>query len=652
MAKTLGAGWWSYLWATVSERMKRLVFGNPLATSMQLEHRLPIYLALPVFASDALSSVAYATEEILYQFEHAGIAALGLSYVLPISVAIVLLIIIVGLSYRQAVVLYPTGGGSYSVSKDNFGVYPSLVAAAALTIDYILTVAVSVSSGVEQLVSTWHAMLPYKIELALGLVLFLTLMNLRGTRESGWTFAAPVYLYVTLLAVTVITTLIRYLTGTAVPVHVLEPVAREGASTLGWLLILRAFASGCAALTGVESVANGMKAFEPPEEKNAAKTLLILVGLLTFLFAGVSAAAVLYHAVPTGTETIISQVARGSFGRTPLYFATVYATMLVLLIAANASFGGFPRLLALVAKDGYAPKPFITLGDRLVHNRGILVLATMSCFLIVYFKAKTNNLIPLYAVGVFICFTLAQFGMVAKIARLKEPNWRNRAAINFVGGVVTGLVALIQGVTKFTEGAWMVVVLLPILVGAFVLIHRHYAWFDQTMTVEPTDYNPLTEPAEPLTVVVLVSSDVHRGILEGLECGRALTAGKPDARLRAVHIEMDPEKTPRLKAKWALMVEPFLGDQIKLDIVPSPYRWLIEPIMDYLDWADLERSGDRVIVVLPEFVTGSWITTFLHNFTGRRLRQALLNRPHVTVVSSRYFMKPMAWRLGRGGLVY
>jgi hypothetical protein len=322
-----------------------------------------------------------------------------------------------------------------------------------------------------------------------------------------------------------------------------------------------------------------------------------------------------------------------------------------LLIAANTSFAGFPRLLAIVAKDGYAPRTLTSLGDRLVHNSGILMLTLVSAVLIVLYQARTNALIPLYAVGVFICFTLSQLGMMHKVRDLQEKGWRRAMLVNAFGAIVTGAVAIIQAVTKFTEGAWLVVLLIPLLVVISSLINRHYAWFDRTMTVHTDDYNPLSESPEPLTVLVLVSSDIHRGILEGLECGRAITAGKPDAVLRAVHIEMDAEKTPRLKRKWAQIVEPYLGNTIKLDIIPSPYRWLIEPILDYLDWTDLERSGDRVIIVLPEFETGNVITHFLHNFTARRLRTVLLNRPHVTVVSSRYFMRPMAWRIGRGGLV-
>jgi len=673
MAKTLGIGWWNILVARIGALLRGFVFGRPLPTSLMLEHRLPIFLALPVFASDALSSVAYATEEILIQFETAGVFSVEtLRLLIYISIAIVILILIVGTSYRQAIHLYPSGGGSYSVSRDNLGVLPGLVAASALVIDYILTVAVSVSSGVEHLASAIpvlhgsitlfaflgiHAPISITILLALLLVIIITVVNLRGTRESGFIFALPAYTFMTMLTLVIGASVYRFLTGTAYPVGVFPhttPVHSLG--IFGMLIILRAFSSGCSALTGVEAVSNGVSAFQPPEAKNAAKTLLVLMGVLSFLFLGISGAAYLYHSVPSTTDTVISQVARASFGASTggdiLYIATITATLLVLMIAANTSFAGFPRLLAIVAKDGYMPKAFTSLGDRLVHNRGIFALTIISALLVIAFHAETNALIPLYAVGVFICFTLSQLGMAKKVREMGEKGWRRTMIINLVGAGVTGLVAIIQAVSKFTEGAWMVVLVLPIIVLISYLIKRHYEWFDRTMTMHDFDFNPLSEPPEPITVLVLVSSDIHRGILEGLEAGRAITRNHPDSILRAVHIEMDPEKTARLKMRWSQFVEPFLGQKVRLDVVPSPYRWLIEPILDYLDWTDLERTGDRIIVVLPEFETGSWVTQLLHNFTGRRLRTALLNRPHVTVVSSRFFMKPMAWRLGRGGLVY
>jgi hypothetical protein len=425
---------------------------------------------------------------------------------------------------------------------------------------------------------------------------------------------------------------------------------------VGLIVVLRAFSSGCSALTGVEAVSNGVSAFEPPETQNAAKTLMILMVVLLALFLGLGFSVNHFHLLPTEGDTIISLVAHASFGYSRLgtmcYFLTTIATLSILMIAANTSFAGFPRLLAIVAKDSYAPKTFTNLGDRLVHTHGIAVLTILSTILVILFDAKTNALIPLYAVGVFICFTLSQLGMARKVHELHQPGWQYTACINIIGALVTGIVAFIQAYSKFTEGAWIVILIMPILILFFYFVHRHYTWFDKVMSVTKFDDNPLANPFEPVLVLVLISSDIHRGTLEGLECGRTLVAERTDSELRAVHIEVDPEKTLRLTTKWKQLVEPYLGQSIRFDVINSPYRWLIEPILEYIDQVDLERGNGRVIIVLPEFETGSAITHFLHNFTGKRLRNMLLNRPNITVVSSRYFMRKRLWRVGRGGLVY
>jgi len=662
MVNTQRAGWTSAVTHQVGGFIRGLIFGKPLATSVQLEHRLPILLALPVFASDALSSVAYATEELLIVLAETfgitsetavGIEIGGLALPILISMAIAALLVIVGLSFYQAIQLYPSGGGSYSVVRDYLGAAPGLVAASALTIDYILTVAVSISAGVAALTSAFTLLLPYTILLALLLVAVITLINLRGTRESGWTFAVPAYTFISMIALLIVTSVYQYIrTGGHLPQipPPAEPFPVQ--HTFGLFIVLRAFSNGCAAMTGVEAVADGTSAFRPPEARNAGLTLIVLISILAFLFLGVGFAATVYHAQPSETVTVIAQLAEANFGRNVLFFLTQFATLAVLMVAANTSFAGFPRLAAVVARDGFMPKALSRLGDRLVFTWGILALTIVSGLLIWLYRANVTALIGLYAVGVFLTFTLTQLSVVRRILSLRSPGWQRQLVIGLTGAIATGIVTTVIAVSKAGQGAWIVLVAIPILVGIMTLIKRHYDWFDRTMTVDEHDYNPLGEPVEPLTVLVLVSSDIHRGILEGLEAGRAIAGGHPDSELRAVHVEMDPDKTPRLKAKWTKLVEPHLGQKIKLDIIPSPYRWLVEPVMDYLDWTDLERTGDRVIVVLPEFETGSFLTQFLHNFTARRLRAALLNRPHVTVVSSRFFMKPMAWRLGRGGLVY
>jgi len=644
--------------------LRSIILGQPLATSVQLEHRLPIILALPVFASDALSSVAYATEELLivlaqtpWHSSTAFNATLGgIPIAVAISLAIAVLLVIVGISFYQAINLYPAGGGSYSVVRDYLGPLSGMVAASALTIDYILTVAVSISAGVAALVSTYpEELAPYRVIFALLLVVLITTINLRGARESGWIFAVPAYTFIALVSLVIMSSIYHALfvniSGkiiTTVP----DPVHIEPGHAFGLFMVLRAFSNGCSAMTGVESVADGASAFKPPEARNASKTLILLIGILIFLFLGVGYAANVYHAKPSYAVTVIAQLAEANFGRNLLFWLTIIATTAVLMVAANTSFAGFPRLAAIVAKDGYMPKSLSRLGDRLVHNTGIFALALFSTVLILLYRANVTALIGLYAIGVFLTFTLTQAAVVRHILQIRGRGWQRQLLISMTGACATGIVTVVIAVSKAGQGAWIVLVLLPLIITIMLLIKRHYTWFDRIMTVHEYDHNPLAEPVEPLTVLVLVSSDIHRGILEGLECGRAIAEGHPDAVLRAVHIEMDPEKTPRLKEKWAKFVEPYLGAQMKLDIIPSPYRWLVEPILDYLDWTDLERIGDRVIVVLPEFETGSWLSQFLHNFTARRLRTTLLNRPHVTVVSSRYFMRPMAWRLGRGGLVY
>lgn len=622
-------------------RFKRLVLGAPLSSSVQLHHRLPIFLALPVFASDALSSVAYGTEEILIVLAAAwsvpgGPPALGMQ--LPISIAIAVLMLIVANSYRRAIHLYPTSGGSYTVSRRNLGATWGLVAGAALMIDYILTVAVSVSAGVAALTSYFQQLQPMRVELAVILVLFIAYINLRGVRESGWWFAVPAYSFVLMIGALIVSSVWHYLTGTVQPV----PLAPEAISVqhgLGLFVILRAFSNGCSSLTGVEAVSNGVSAFQPPEARNAAKTLMILILTLIVMFLGVGFAAHVYQVVPSHSITLLTQLARANFGNGLLTALVAYATLAILMVAANTSFAGFPRVLALMAADGYAPRQFAGLGDRLVYSRGIFALTLVSIALIVAFQATVNSLIPLYAVGVFLCFTLSQAGMIRKLLRTRQQGWFSALLLNCIGVLVTGAVTLVVAVSKFTQGAWMVVVLIPVIVAIARAIKLHYLWFERKLSTYREDYNPLRHSSMPLTVLVLVSGDIHRGTLEGIECARDFAGGNPRNQLRALHIEFDSSRTPRLLERWKQMVEEPLHGQFRLDVVHSPYRWLAEPVLEYLDKLNSERMGDRIIVVIPEFETGSWWTRLLHNASGRRLREILLMRPNITVVTSRFFLK-------------
>ena len=621
-------------------RIRRLIFGAPVPTTAHLTHRLPIFLALPMFASDALSSVAYATEEILIVL--AGVRTPGggiaTGYLLPLTFGIVILMLIVITSYRLAISHHAgsAAGGSYTVARENLGVYPGLVAGASLAIDYILTVAVSVSAGVAALASANANLLPYKVEIALGIVLFIALLNLRGVRESGWVLALPAYTFITSLLVLIGSSIYHYFNGTVQQI----PPAHDAVvptTALGLVVLLRAFSSGCTAMTGIEAVSNGIKVFQPPEGKNASKTLLLLGMILATLFVGIGFSAYFYGAVPTHSETLISQLARANFGGGILYYLIVYATMVILLVAASTSFAAFPQLLSMVANDGYAPRIFSQMGDKLVYNRGIYALTLLSGLLIFVFNASVTNLIPLYAVGVFLCFTLSQAGMVRRAQRERGHGWRTTAIICGIGATVTGSVAVIITEAKFLEGAWLVVLIIPLLVFAARGVKGHYDWFQRMMAVEVESFKPL-RTLEPLTVITLVS-DLNRGALEGLDCARDIGGNHKDSRIRALYVELVPERTERFRERWRRFVEPYVGKHVRLDVVPSPFRWLIPPVLNYITRVEAEFPGHRIIVVIPEFETGSAVTHLLHNASARRLYAALAGRPNLTIVSCRYFIR-------------
>ncbi len=633
-------------------RIMHMVFGKPLASSVALDHRLPILLALPVFASDALSSVAYATEEILHVLGSYNAGGNALGYLIPISIGIAILMFIVAFSYRRAILLYPSSGGSYTVSRKNLGAMAGLVAGAALFIDYILTVAVSVSAGVAALTSYlphllelnfFFGLIEAKVLIGLVLIIIIAWINLRGVKESGWTFALPAYTFMLTILILIGGTLYRYLTGTLQPLPAPEH-AIEAVKVLGWFAILKAFSNGCSALTGVEAVSNGVQSFQQPEAKNAAKTLIVLIVSLVVLFLGVGWAASVYHVVPTHTETVLSQIAGATFGKGSfIYLLVMFATLAILLVASNTAFAGLPALLAMMARDGYAPRVLLSQGDRLVYNRGILALTVISGLLIIIFKATVNLLIPLYAVGVFLCFTLSQAGMLRRILLDKQQGWVGGAVINAMGALITGVVTLVIAVSKFRDGAWLVCLLIPLLVLIGYKIKKHYQWFQKRLDIQEGDTNPLLTSVDHLTVVVLVSSDIHRGTLEGLEAARAIVEGRANSELRALHIELDPTRTKRLKDKWDAMVMPYLGHlDISLDIVPSPYRWLVQPVLAYLDSLDKGRPDHRIVVLLAEFETGSVWTQMLHNQSTLGLRKALFNRPNVTIITNRFFLKPGA----------
>jgi amino acid transporter len=609
--------------------LKRVFVGQPLATEQLVHERLSKRIALAVFSSDALSSSAYATEAILIALAMAGPAALG--YATPISFGIALLLITVAFSYRQTIMAYPQGGGTYIVSRENLGTIPSLVAASALLIDYVLTVAVSMSAAVAAITSAVHPLEPYRVELAIGLIGLVTLANLRGVKESGRVFAAPTYLFIISMFTLIGMGLFKVLTGQAEPAPPPEiPHFPAELHALSFFLILRAFAAGCTALTGIEAIADGVPAFKKPEPKNASITLVIMVAILCSLFLGITVLANAYHIIPDGSpepETANSQLARAIFGNgSPLYYLLQFATMLILVLASNTAFADFPRLSYFLASDRFLPRQFASRGDRLVFSNGIVALGIFSALLVIAFGAKEQALLPLYAVGVFTSFTLSQLGMVQRWRRLKTPGWQRNATINAFGAIVTGIVLVVLAATKFLEGAWAVIVLIPILVTILRTIHQHY--MDVAMQLSLADAPP-PQAVRRHTVIVLISS-VHRGVIPALQYALSLA---PD-NVTAVHVDLDAEATAKVKTKWQQW-----GSGIPLVVLPSPYRSLLRPLLQYIDEMAARYDDDVLTIILPEFIPSKWWQHLLHNQTALLLKAALLFSRGKVVTSVPYHLE-------------
>jgi amino acid transporter len=612
------------------EFVKRLLVGRPLATTEQEHQRIPKTIALAVFSSDAISSTAYATEEILF-VTAVGASSLdkGLNTLIPISIAVAVLLTIVAFSYRQTIFSYPSGGGSYVVSRENLGENPSLVAGASLLVDYILTVAVSISAGVAAIISipAFQGLATHRVELGLGLIAFIALANLRGIKESGRLFAAPTYIYIITLGALVTLGLIRSYFGDIGHVPFDKAAfegTREAGGTLGLFLILKGFSSGAVALTGVEAISNGVPAFRRPESKNAATTLVAMGTILGTLFFGTALLASRLHPYPSHDETVISQLGRAVFGDGPIYVVLQFATAAILTLAANTAYADFPRLSSIIARDGYLPRQLANRGDRLVFSNGILVLSGLAALLIIAFGGITNALIPLYAVGVFTSFTLSQTGMVVHHLRLREPAWKRNTVINAVGAVATGIVTLIVAITKFTSGAWVPIIVIPAIVLLFKGIHRHYQRVRKQLTIPP-DYKP---PAMNHTVVVLVGG-MHRGVLDALAYAKSLNP----TRVVAVTVVSDEEEQDRIEKVWAER-----NIDVPLEIVYDPYREVTRPILRYIDEIDARWDNDIVTVLIPEFVVDHWWGHLLHNQTALLLKGRLLFRKGTVVTSLPYHL--------------
>ena len=620
--------------------LAKILFGPPLRTADAPHQAISKKIALAVFASDALSSVAYATQEILIVLALAGMAYFGLS--IPIAVIIVFLLVIVTISYRQTIYAYPSGGGAYTVSRENLGPQFAQVTAAALLTDYLLTVAVSISSGVEQIASFAPVLHPYRVEIALAVIWLMTLVNLRGVKESGRVFALPTYFFMAMMFLTLSAGVVQVATGMLGRVDQAPEIEHE-LQPLTLMLVLRAFASGSTALTGIEAITNGIPAFKVPRSRNAARTLIVMVAILATMFLGITLLAhqVGVFAFEGMQETIISQIARTVFGRGPLYVLVLIATAVILLMAANTSFADFPRVSSIVAHDGYLPKQLTYRGRRLVFQWGIIALAAIASMLVIVFGAETTRLIPLYAIGVFLSFTMSQSGMVRRwhaIGRLKpgetmdlhgssvsyDPHWRAKLGVNGLGAILTGIVVIVFALAKFREGAWIVVVLIPTLVYTFFRIHRHYASVANALSQGSRWPNIRQRPVKTLVLV----DDVHAGTINTINFAKSL--GVP---WTAVHVAIDPEKAERVRQKW----QERIGDEAHLTILPSPYRNLTDPIHEYIEKLLEELPNGFVHVIVGHLVMDKLREQALHQNAAFVLNLALsdLDRATVTTVSYR-----------------
>jgi amino acid transporter len=590
-------------------KLKYLIIGSPLPSKMLGEKRLNKIRALAAFSPDALSSVAYANQEIYLGLAAAGAAGLSLQF--PISLAIIILLVVVALSYTQTIRGYSSGGGSYIVARENLGTLPGLVAGAALLLDYVLTAAVSLTAGVAAIASAFPQLWPQRVWLALGILLVITLLNLRGLKESGTVMAIPVYLflfsYMGMLGYGIIQAILQ---GTPTPLMVTAPVASE---PLGLFLVMHAFSAGCTALTGIEAISNGVPAFKPPEWVNARKTLIIMAFLMGFLFLGSMGLTQFFGVIASPEETILSALAHKVLGNGIAYYLVQFATLAILAVAANTSFADFPRVAAILAKDKFLPRQLFNIGDRLVFHNGIILLSTLTAILIITFNGNSHALVPLFAVGAFTAFTLSQTGMVKHWYRLKQPGWQFKACINGIGASGTTITLLVVGISKFLDGAWISVLVVPALVFLFLKIRTHYEEVARQLSLQglPPSLRPRPKPR-----VVLPVSGVHRGIIDAVNFARSISD-----QITAVFIDIDPgpdEET--LLKRWNTWFP-----DVKFVVVPSPYRSIVDPLLKFLDQTDLEHNdGQQAILILPELIPSAPWQEVLHNQSAKEIKKALL----------------------------
>ncbi|MBL8098695.1 MAG: APC family permease [Anaerolineales bacterium] len=618
------------------------LIGRPLSTADAAHETIGKKVGLAVFASDALSSNAYATQEILVILAIAGMS--GFQYVFPISIAIGALLVIVAASYRQVIFAYPQGGGGYIVAKDNLGEFPALIAASSLLMDYVLVVSVSISSGIAQISSAFPIVYEYRVAVSVAAVFLITILNLRGLRETGAAIIAPNFFFIFMMFITLGVGIFKYFTGSLGTVtnppemiHLHDTVA-----IITPFLILHAFSSGTAALTGIEAISTGITAFKEPRSKNAAITLTWMASILLTVFLGISFLATHIQAIPSEYETVISQIARTAFGGQNIFYgAAILGTTVILMLAANTAFAGFPRLSALMAKDGFAPRQLTYRGSRLVYSRGVIALAFLSAVLIILFQASVTRLIPLYAIGVFLSFTIAQSGMAirwwrsGKLSLEKEtvgnystlrydPTWKLKMALNGFGALCTAVVMVVFAITKFKDGAYIVMILIPLLVAVLWMIHRHYNKLAKQLSLENFGVIP------PQTIrhrVIMPVSGVHQGTLSALRYARMLSSD-----VTAVHVTIEPEDAEKTRKKWETW-----GEGTRLVILDSPYRLFVEPLLKYIsDIAEQRQPGETITIVVPEFVSDNKLTGALHTNTATILRDQLKLQHGIVITNVPY----------------
>ena len=619
------------------QAIKGMVLGSPFASSQIVHERLNKLKALAIFSSDALSSSAYATEEILIVLVLAGSGAVH--YSLPIAAIIATLIAVVTVSYRQTIRAYPSGGGAYIVAYTNIGRMAGLTAGAALLVDYVLTVSVSTSAGVAAVTSAVPSIHALAVPMGVLVIGLITVGNLRGIREAGSIFAIPTYFFIFCMVAVIVIGLYKVIAGDAPGSVLSEPdqphIAVEKGLTL--FLLLRAFSSGCAALTGIEAISNGVPAFEAPEIPNARTTMAYMAGILAFLFLGITFLANRFALVPTEAigahpETIISQLGRHVFGQNPMYYAFQVATALVLFLAANTSYSAFPPLGANLARDRFLPRQFSFRGDRLAYSNGIIILSLMAMALVIAFQANVNKLIPLYALGVFISFTLSQIGMVIHLRREKQLGWKMAASISAFGSVATAVVAVIIGVSKFVTGAYISVAMMIVMMGVFALIRRHYDWYEAAVAVDesllPAQMGrvTVTETFGRSDHILVPVDSINRVTTGAIEMARTLSN-----RVTAVHLTDDSEQAEQFRDRWQRLIP-----DIPLLVIESPYRAFAAPMMAYIDSLRQVEQERRVTVVLPSFKARHWYEWILHNQAIRRLRPFLAATPDLNAVEFDY----------------